>query len=186
VNPGAQTPCLQTQCIREYPVLVSASPHLVSCRSNALVAVDTTHHTHLACGLLTRGDILVSDIQRGIERLRSKMRLAWFNADGFKTGLCSMPPLDASRSLLALTNNCAISGTFRRLHSSFVKLYTARAHVHHYTDLMPDGADLFGQANDSLCHLISEYERLDACDVPPEDWSSDADSAVLAAIGMSE
>ena len=150
------------------------------------MSVDTTSGTHLACALLARGDIMVSDIQRGIERLRAKMRLAWFNADGFKTGLCSMQPLDATRSVLSLSNNCAISGTFRRIHSSFVKLYTARAHLHHYTDLMPDGSAMFAEAKETLASLISEYERLDSCDVPPEDWSSDADGAVLAALGMGD
>ncbi|KAA0164931.1 hypothetical protein FNF28_03665 [Cafeteria roenbergensis] len=158
--------------------------------SNALLAVDTPAHTYLACGLLARGDVLVSDVQRNIERLRSTMQLAWFNPDGFKTGICSEPPLDATRSVLALSNNCGIANTFRRMRGSFARLYTARAHLHHYTDMMgEDGASggasgFFGGAEETFSRLIDDYEHMDASHTPPDDWAAGGDQAVLAAIGL--
>lgn len=159
-------------------------------RSNALLTVNTPAHTYLACGLLARGDVLVSDVQRNIERLRSTMQLAWFNPDGFKTGICSEPPLDATRSVLALSNNCGIANTFRRMRGSFARLYTARAHLHHYTDMMGEdgasggGAGFFGGAEETLSRLIEDYEHMDASHTPPDDWAAGGDQAVLAAIGL--
>jgi tubulin epsilon len=157
-------------------------------RSNALLDADTGRHTYLACGLLARGDVLISDVQRNIERMRASMRMAWFNTDGFKTGICTQPPLDATRSVLALSNNCGIAQTFRRMESSFMRLYTARAHLHHYTDIMgaegEGSAGLLDGAKEALATLIDDYEHMDGSDTPPEDWAGRGDAALLAAIGI--
>lgn len=154
--------------------------------------MDSRAHTYLACGLLARGGVLVSDVQRNIERMRASMRLAWFNPDGFKTGICSQPPLDAARSVLALSNNCGIAATFDRMRRSFVRLYTARAHLHHYSDMMgadatgAGGQNFFGVADETLARLVEDYRHMDASDRPPSDWAAGGDAAVMAAIGIGE
>lgn len=156
-------------------------------RSNALLGADSARHTYLACGLLARGDVLISDVQRNIERMRASMRMAWFNTDGFKTGICSQPPLDATRSVLALSNNCGIAQTFRRMETSFMRLYKVRAHLHHYTDIMGEaegGVGLLAGAQEALATLIEDYEHMDGSDTPPEDWAGQGDAALLAAIGI--
>ena len=57
-----------------------------------LLRADPRHHRFLACGLLLRGDVTVSDVQRNLARLRPQVELAHWNPDGIKTGLCAAPP----------------------------------------------------------------------------------------------
>lgn len=64
--------------------------------------------TILACGLLVRGNVEVSDINRNIQRLQSDLNMISWNTEGFKVGICHAPPIDQPFSLLCLTNNCAI------------------------------------------------------------------------------
>ena len=53
-------------------------------RKNQLMRVDPRQGVLLACGLLVRGDVLVSDVNRNIERLRPSLHLPRWNQDGFK------------------------------------------------------------------------------------------------------
>ena len=41
-----------------------------------LLRADPRHHRFLACGLLLRGDVTVSDVQRNLARLRPQVELA--------------------------------------------------------------------------------------------------------------
>lgn len=155
------------------------------CRSSQLLHGAVSTHTFLACALLCRGDVLVSDVQRNIERMRPTMRLAWFNTDGFKVGLCAVPPRGVRRSVISVSNNCCIADTFERLRGSFVKLYTVRAHTHHYTELLgEEHGGMLDEAAEAITRLASEYTRLDGSDVPPADWASGGDEAVMRAIGL--
>eukprot|EP00939_MAST-03C_sp_MAST-3C-sp1_P004167 g4167.t1 len=101
-----------------------------------LIECEPKNDKYLACALLLRGDVQISDVQRHINKMRSQMRFIHWNNDGFKVGLCGMPPTGAPHSVLALSNNCCIRETFERLRGRFMKLYRARAHLHHYTDYM--------------------------------------------------
>ena len=102
-----------------------------------LISCEPSRDTYLACALLLRGDVQVSDVQHNMSKLRSKMRFIHWNSDGFKVGLCSMPSSSgAPYSMLCLANNCCVRGTFKRLQDRFSKLYRARAHLHHYTEHM--------------------------------------------------
>ena len=56
-----------------------------------LISCEPSRDTYLACALLLRGDVQVSDVQHNMSKLRSKMRFIHWNSDGFKVGLCSMP-----------------------------------------------------------------------------------------------
>lgn len=62
----------------------------------------------MACGLLVRGDIVVSDVNANIERLASELDMVHWNPDGYKIGLCSVSPVGVRQSLLCLANNCCI------------------------------------------------------------------------------
>ena len=88
-----------------------------------LLRADPRHHRFLACGLLLRGDVTVSDVQRNLARLRPQVELAHWNPDGFKTGLCAAQPIGQPHSLLALSNNCCMAGVLRELCARFNKLY---------------------------------------------------------------
>lgn len=82
-----------------------------------------------------------------------------WNQEGFKVGLCSVPPIGQRQSLLCLSNNCCIRETFERLRDRFRKLYVRKAHVHHYTEYME--AERLSEALENVRYLIDEYAKLE-------------------------
>ncbi|XP_067097685.1 tubulin epsilon chain isoform X1 [Osmerus mordax] len=131
-------------------------------KDHQLLQADPRHSLYLACALLVRGDVQVSDLRRNIERLRPTLPFVSWNQEGWKTGLCSVPPVGHSHSLLALANNTCVKLTFVELRERFTKLYRKKAHLHHY--LQVDGVEqgCFTEAVASLSSLIEEYCQLDA------------------------
>ncbi|XP_046878219.1 tubulin epsilon chain isoform X2 [Hypomesus transpacificus] len=131
-------------------------------KDHQLLQADPRHSLYLACALLVRGDVKVSDLRRNIERLRPTLPFVSWNQEGWKTGLCSVPPVGHSHSLLALANNTCVKLTFVELRERFTKLYRKKAHLHHY--LQVDGVEqgCFTEAVASLSSLIEEYSQLDA------------------------
>lgn len=63
--------------------------------SYQLIDADPKRHTYLACALLMRGAAVPEDLNRNVGRLKSQLQLAHWNPDGFKTGICSKPPVGA-------------------------------------------------------------------------------------------
>jgi tubulin epsilon len=125
-----------------------------------LLRVDPRRNTYLACALLARGDVAISDVNRAIGRVKPDLRMIPWNPDGFKIGLCSVPPVGAPHSVLGLANNTAIAATFQDLRLRFTKIYRRRAHVHHYTDFMEEAAfDASLDALDSLTDSYMAFER---------------------------
>ena len=121
-----------------------------------LLSVQPRTATYLACGLLARGPgIQVSDITRNVARIKAQVRLAAWNADGFKTGLCSVPPVGLKASVLALSNNSCVRGVFARMRSRYLMLYSRRAHLHHYTQYAD--AQLFAEALEGVTALVADY-----------------------------
>ena len=49
--------------------------------------------SYLACALMLRGKVNISDVRRNIERLQSSLHFVHWNQQGWKTGLCSVPPI---------------------------------------------------------------------------------------------
>jgi tubulin epsilon len=92
-------------------------------RDHYLIKADPKNSTYLACGLLLRGDVEISDINRNIQRLKPDLKMPYWNSEGFKIGLCSVPPLGQPYSLLTLSNNCSIRHTFARMKEKFDLLY---------------------------------------------------------------
>ena len=118
---------------------------------------------YLACAVIVRGpNISVSGMQNNIEHIKSKIKMAPWNLDGFKTGMCSTASImnPSAPSALCLANNCAIADTFRGIQQDFYRSYKRKAHVHHYTKFMEE--EKFVAANDKICDLIEAYELLDA------------------------
>ena len=120
-----------------------------------LLRVDPRRHTYLSCALLARGDIAISDVNRAIGRVKPDLRMIPWNPDGFKIGLCNVPPVGAPHSVLCLANNTAITSTFEDLKLRFNKIYRRRAHVHHYTDYMEEAA--FDASLDCMDALTENY-----------------------------
>ncbi|KAI9141926.1 Tubulin/FtsZ family, GTPase domain-containing protein [Paraphysoderma sedebokerense] len=129
-------------------------------RDSQLLKSDPKNSLYLACALIVRGDVEVSDVRRNIERMKSNLNFIWWNQDGWKTGICKVPPVNQPRTLLTLSNNCCIKTTFNELKSRFMKLYSRKANLHHYTKYTTTAE--FSTALNELEELISEYEIMDS------------------------
>ncbi|XP_055005502.1 tubulin epsilon chain isoform X2 [Boleophthalmus pectinirostris] len=130
-------------------------------KEQQLIEAEPRHSLYLACALLLRGNVGVSDLQRNIQRLRPTLPFIWWNREGWKASLCSVPPVGHSHSLLALANNTCLKATFSRLHERFMKLYRKKAHLHHYLHVEGLEQSAFSEAVSSLSSLIAEYQQLD-------------------------
>lgn len=121
-------------------------------------------HSYLACGLLLRGGARISDITMNIDRIKPKMKMAYWNNEGFKIGLCNEPPIGMDSSLLCLANNSCIKTPLISLRNKFNRLYKRKANVHHYTEYMDIGE--FDSAEASLSEVIRKYSE---CEVRKEE-----------------
>jgi tubulin epsilon len=63
-------------------------------RESQLIKADPRNSTYLACALILRGEVELSDVRRNIEKLKNQVRFIPWNREGWKTGLCSFPPVN--------------------------------------------------------------------------------------------
>jgi tubulin epsilon len=133
-------------------------------RDRQLASVDPRRSTYLACALLLRGAVNISDANRNVERLRRGLKMAYWVSDGFKVGLCDRAPVGVPYSALCLANNCAMQKPLVAMCERFQKLRKRNVYLHHYTEYM-DLADIDGAAA-SIVDLAAEYGRVDASRVP--------------------
>ncbi|KAM9840486.1 tubulin epsilon chain [Aulostomus maculatus] len=131
-------------------------------KDHQLIRADPKHSLYLACALLVRGRVQVSDLRWNIERLRPSLPFVSWNQEGWKTSLCAVPPVGHACSLLVLANNTCVKPTFMELRDRFTKLYKKKAHLHHYLHVEGVEQSLFSEAFNSLSELIEDYSRLDA------------------------
>uniref|UniRef100_A0AAQ4NME9 Tubulin epsilon 1 n=1 Tax=Gasterosteus aculeatus aculeatus TaxID=481459 RepID=A0AAQ4NME9_GASAC len=131
-------------------------------KDHQLIRADPKRGLYLACALMVRGNVHVSDLRRNIERMKPSLPFVSWNQEGWKTGLCSVPPVGHSHSLLALANNTCVMSTFMELRERFTKLYRKKAHLHHYLHVEGMEQSMFSEAVGSLSSLIEEYYLLDA------------------------
>ncbi|KAL8558491.1 Tubulin epsilon chain [Nucella lapillus] len=129
-------------------------------RDNQLIRADPKHSLYLACALMLRGSVELSDIRRNIDRLKPKLRFIHWNQEGWKTGLCAVPPVGQPYSLLTLANNTCVVDTFTHLRQRFHRLYKRKAHLHHYTDIDTMEMDDFANSLLSLDSIVTEYSEL--------------------------
>ena len=114
---------------------------------------------YFACALIARGNLTVSDLMYNIEKKKNKINTVCWNHEGFKIGLCDQPPVNMKYGLLCLSNNTAITECFKRLSDRFMLLYKHKAHLHHYTNFVPEDAkNIFDEAIANLDSLIVDYE----------------------------
>ncbi|XP_054652253.1 tubulin epsilon chain isoform X2 [Dunckerocampus dactyliophorus] len=130
-------------------------------KGHQLIKANPKQGLYLACALMVRGNVQVSDLRRNIERYKPLFPFVSWNQEGWKTSLCSVPPVGHTQSLLALANTTGIKSTFVELRERFTKLYKKKAHLHHY--LQVDGMELslFSEAVTSLDSLIDEYHNVE-------------------------
>ena len=124
--------------------------------SGNLVRSDLRRGVHLACGVLLRGPFAVSDVNAVLLRQHRELRMAPWNSDGFKVGLCTGgPALYSSAAALCVSNNCSISEPLNEGYARFVRLYQARAHLHHYLEYIE--ASEMAAAAETVTGLIADY-----------------------------
>ena len=129
-----------------------------------LARVDPRVGTYLACGLMVRGNVLMSDIRRNIDRMKPRLNFSYWNQEGWKVGLCGSPPIGQERSLLCLANHTGMESMFDAARARFLQLYSRKVYVHHYTDFIE--MDAFDTALDTIDCLISDYADLHAAPAP--------------------
>lgn len=133
-------------------------------RHNQLMAADVRHHRFLASGLLIRGGISVAEANANIQRLESSLDMIHWNKQGFKLGLCSVPPAGQKASVLGLSNSCAVGQSFDAIQQRFMQLYRVRAHVHHYTEYM--SMEVIDESLQCVSDLVAQYEELGQVEPP--------------------
>ncbi|XP_047674061.1 tubulin epsilon chain isoform X3 [Tachysurus fulvidraco] len=129
-------------------------------KEHQLMTSDPRRAVYLACALMLRGNVQVSDLRRNIQRLRPTLSFVPWNQEGWKTGVCSVPPVGHTHSLLALANNTCVRSSFSELRERFTRLYRKKAHLHHY--MCVEGMEMsgFSEALHSLSDLIEQYDTL--------------------------
>ncbi|GFS00227.1 tubulin epsilon chain [Elysia marginata] len=126
-----------------------------------MLKADPKRSLYLACALMVRGKAELSDIRRNIDRLKPNLHFVHWNEEGWKTGLCSVPPVGQPYSLLTLANNTCVHNTFSAVRDRFNKLYRRKAHLHHYTQVDGMEASDFSESLESLSSVIEEYSSLE-------------------------
>ncbi|KAM5327555.1 tubulin epsilon chain isoform 2-T2 [Glossophaga mutica] len=112
----------------------------------------------------------LADVHIPPRRLKPSLHFVSWNQEGWKTSLCSVPPVGHYHSLLALANNTCVKPTFMDLRERFTRLYKKKAHLHHYLQIEGMEESCFSEAVSSLSALIQEYNQLDAMkSMPVED-----------------
>ncbi|PRP81836.1 epsilon tubulin [Planoprotostelium fungivorum] len=143
---------------KEYQIIRSGE--FTAIPPNSHTRIDPRRDTYLACALMVRGGgIEMSDIRRNIERMRPSLSFVNWNEEGWKVGHCLAPPLGQKNSLLCLSNNCCIKNVFKEMHGRFMKLYSRKAHIHHYTDYMD--MSMFEEGLENVVDLMREYQSFD-------------------------
>lgn len=130
-------------------------------KDHQLLQCDPKLNLYLACGLILRGKVQVSDIRRNIEKLKSQLNFIAWNQEGWKTGLCSIPAFGQPYSLLCLGNNTCIKDTFVTMKDKFQLLYKRKAHLHHYAHVDNMDMSVFDESIQSLTSLVQEYRDLE-------------------------
>eukprot|EP00916_Digyalum_oweni_P024673 GHVL01040810.1.p1 GENE.GHVL01040810.1~~GHVL01040810.1.p1 ORF type:complete len:275 (-),score=26.65 GHVL01040810.1:112-936(-) len=124
-----------------------------------LIRCSPRESTTMAMAFLVRGPSAISDVSRNSIKTRDLIKMLPVSSDAIKLGLCRTPPMGQPYSLLTLNNSCAFANFFKRIHDRFMRLYTRKAHVHHYTEYMERSE--FDRCVSITSNLISDYEYID-------------------------
>ncbi|KAJ3373824.1 Tubulin epsilon chain [Allomyces arbusculus] len=150
-----------------------------------LIKCNPRTSVYVACAAMARGALQVSDLRRNIDRIQKQLQFVWWNQEGWKTGLCHVPPATTSESLLTLSNNTCIAQSFAGIKTRFMKLYTRKANLHHYIEYMEKAE--FTDALASLNSVIAEYRQVERDpgpqDVEGDDWEAWARAQVRGRVG---
>lgn len=134
------------------------SPH------HQLVNCDVKGGTMVSCALLARGKVCMADMRRNLDRVQEGLKFVYWNQSGWKTGLCSMPPVQHPYALLTLSNTSSFHHVLSRLRLDFLKLYNRKAHMHHFVQVPHMEESHFQEALASLTNLSADYRLIEVTD----------------------
>lgn len=99
-----------------------------------LIQSEPSQNTYLAMGLILRGKVSFSEVNKNIKLLKEKKNLKFvhWNTEGFKYGICNTPPVHQDYSLLCLANNTCVRNKFARMKEKFYAFYKRKIYTHHY------------------------------------------------------
>ncbi|KFM75560.1 Tubulin epsilon chain, partial [Stegodyphus mimosarum] len=115
----------------------------------------------LACALLCRGQVSMSDVQHNIDRLKANLKFVPWNEEGWKIGLCNVPHIGCRSSVLMLANTSSITHSLCLLQENFMKMYRKKAHLHHFLEVECMEKDIFRASLNDLILLIQEYKNVE-------------------------
>lgn len=130
-----------------------------------LMNVDPRGSTYMAMAFLVRGSTSISDVNQNVMKVRKHLKMLPYNEDAFKIGLCSVPPKGLPYSVLSLANSCAAHHMFGQNLRVFNRLYSKRAHLHHYTQYVD--RQVFDEAFETVNTLMKDYIQLDMLQQTP-------------------
>ncbi|CAL1277367.1 unnamed protein product [Larinioides sclopetarius] len=126
---------------------------------NQLFHCCPTQGTVLASALLCRGRVAMSDIHYNVERLKGSVKFIPWNKEGWKIGLCKIPHIAYSHSILMLSNTTSITKYLCSMKENFLKMYRKKAHLHHFLEVKGMEKDTFTTAYADLELLINDYKH---------------------------
>ena len=142
-------------------------------RRQQLIHLDPLSGTYLSAAFLCRGALSLGSLQRQVAVWSPQMRFAQLGGEEeeggegaleggshWKLGLCSVPSLTSSATVLALSNNSAIATRLRSITRSCQGLFQRRAHFHHYSAYGLEEQHI-QQALQRLTHVADAYTTLE-------------------------
>ena len=109
---------------------------------NMMIKCDPRHGKYMSCTLMYRGDVVPSDVNVAIQRIKSKKSIQFVDwcPTGFKVGINHEPPMvvpggDLGKSMRAacmISNSTSVAEVFSRIDAKFDLMYAKRAFVHWY------------------------------------------------------
>jgi tubulin epsilon len=118
-------------------------------------------------GLILRGKVSFSDVNKNIKSLREKKNLKFinWNNEGFKYGICNVPPHNMDYSLLCLANNTCIRDRFKIMRDKYWTMYKRKLYTHQYAEYMDLGH--FDETLVAVDDIIKKYQSLETSQEKP-------------------
>ncbi|XP_046611174.1 tubulin epsilon chain-like isoform X1 [Neodiprion virginianus] len=131
-------------------------------RSNQLLKTDplSPGSVILSAAHVVRGTTSLTDMRRNIKKFQSKARFTIWSKEAMKVGLCSVPPFGHPASLLCLLNSTAMSNMLEVIVQQFDKLYSRKAHAHHYLEVNGFEENHFHESREAILNLSKQYIEL--------------------------
>lgn len=132
-------------------------------RNNQLIKADPLSPGSVILGAahIARGSTSLTDMRRNIKKFQNKTKFTKWSKEAMKVGLCSVPPFGHPASLLCLLNSTAMSTVLETTVQQFDKLYSRKAHAHHYLEVNGFEEEHFHESRETALSLSKHYKELE-------------------------